>query len=377
MLGERIDLTIDERLQKKAYELLGEESGGVILIDVHTGEILALASTPSYDPNRLTQGVSTQEWRELSGNERRPLTNKVVSEHYSPGSTFKMVVALAALEAGIIRPETRFFCAGKMFLGDHAFHCWKHSGHGYLDVVQALQHSCDIYFYETAQKVGIEKIAEMARRLGLGKQVGIGIAQESPGLIPDKAWKKRRFRGARGVWQQGETLISGIGQGYVLTTPLQLVTMMARLVNGGYEVKPTFTKVDEKERVQMDKIKISSAYLDLVKEGMFSVVNIPGGTAYGSRFNYNGQMMGGKTGTTQVKRITMKERQSGIIKDKDLPWHLRSHALFVGYAPHDNPKYAVAVLVEHGGGGSSVAAPIASKLLLEAVKLDPTKRTVD
>ena len=226
-------------------------------------------------------------------------------------------------------------------------------------------------------KVGIEKIAEMARRLGLGKQVGIGIAQESPGLIPDKAWKKRRFRGARGVWQQGETLISGIGQGYVLTTPLQLVTMMARLVNGGYEVKPTFTKVDEKERVQMDKIKISSAYLDLVKEGMFSVVNIPGGTAYGSRFNYNGQMMGGKTGTTQVKRITMKERQSGIIKDKDLPWHLRSHALFVGYAPHDNPKYAVAVLVEHGGGGSSVAAPIASKLLLEAVKLDPTKRTVD
>ena len=152
---------------------------------------------------------------------------------------------------------------------------------------------------------------------------------------------------------------------------------MARLVNGGYEVKPTFTKVDEKERVQMDKIKISSAYLDLVKEGMFSVVNIPGGTAYGSRFNYNGQMMGGKTGTTQVKRITMKERQSGIIKDKDLPWHLRSHALFVGYAPHDNPKYAVAVLVEHGGGGSSVAAPIASKLLLEAVKLDPTKRTVD
>ena len=377
VLGERIDLTLDDRLQMMAYELLGEESGGVILIDVHTGEILALASTPSYDPNRLTQGVSTQEWRELSGNERRPLTNKVVSEHYSPGSTFKMVVALAALEAGIIRPETRFFCAGKMFLGDHAFHCWKHSGHGYLDVVQALQHSCDIYFYETAQKVGIEKIAEMARRLGLGKQVGIGIAQESPGLIPDKAWKKRRFRGARGVWQQGETLISGIGQGYVLTTPLQLVTMMARLVNGGYEVKPTFTKVDEKERVQMDKIKISSAYLDLVKEGMFSVVNIPGGTAYGSRFNYNGQMMGGKTGTTQVKRITMKERQSGIIKDKDLPWHLRSHALFVGYAPHDNPKYAVAVLVEHGGGGSSVAAPIASKLLLEAVKLDPTKRTVD
>ena len=375
VLGERVDLTLDARLQKKAYELLGEKSGGVVLIDVHSGEILALASTPSYDPNQLTQGVSSKDWNELLRNERRPLTNKVLSEHYSPGSTFKMVVALAALEAGIITPETRFFCAGKMFLGNHAFHCWKHHGHGYVDVIQALQHSCDIYFYEVAQKVGIEKIAEMARRLGLGKQIGLGIAQESSGLIPDKVWKKQRFKGARGVWQQGETLISGIGQGYILTTPIQLVTMMARLVNGGYQVVPTFSKTDENKG--FDKISISRNYLDIVREGMFSVVNVPGGTAYASRFNHNGQMMGGKTGTTQVRRISMKERQSGIIKDEDLPWKLRNHALFVGYAPHDNPKYAVAVIVEHGGGGSSVAAPIASKLLLEAVQLEPTKKVVE
>ena len=194
-------------------------------------------------------------------------------------------------------------------------------------------------------------------------------------MIPDKVWKKQRFKGARGVWQQGETLISGIGQGYILTTPIQLVTMMARLVNGGYQVVPTFSKTEENKN--FDKINISRNYLDIVREGMFSVVNVPGGTAYGSRFNHNGQMMGGKTGTTQVRRISMKERQSGIVKDEDLPWRLRNHALFVGYAPHDNPKYAVAVIVEHGGGGSSVAAPIASKILLEAVQLDPTKKTVE
>lgn len=374
VLGEKVDLTLDARLQQKAFELLGEESGAAVLLDVHTGEILAFASTPSYDPNLMSQGLSSKDWNALLANERHPLTNKILSGQYSPGSTFKMVVALAALESGAIRPETRFFCAGKMFLGDHAFHCWKHSGHGYIDVVQALQHSCDIFFYETAQKVGIEKIAEMARRLGLGTQVGVGLDNEKPGLIPDKAWKLKRFKEP---WQQGETLISGIGQGYILTTPIQLVTMMARLVNGGYAVKPTFSKVDDESKNKIEQIKIASSYLDILKEGMFSVVNIPGGTAYGSRFNYNGQMMGGKTGTTQVRRISMKERQSGIIKEKDLPWRLRNHALFVGYAPHDNPKYAVVVIVEHGGGGSSVAAPIGGKLLLEAVKLDPTKKTVE
>lgn len=371
--GKDVQLTIDSRLQQKAFELFGEESGAAVLLDVHTGEILAFVSAPSFDPNMMTQGLSTEDWNALLHNERNPLTDKAISGQYSPGSTFKMIVALAALEVGVIKPETRTYCAGKMFLGNHAFHCWKKEGHGHLNVVEALQHSCDIFFYETAQKLGIEKIADMARRFGLGSKINIGLENEKAGLIPDKEWKLRRFGEP---WQQGESLISGIGQGYILTTPLQLATMTARLVNGGYEIKPTFLKVSDGEKSKIKKIDVSPANLELIKEGMYAVVNKPGGTAWRSQFDYHGQRMGGKTGTTQVRRITMKERREGIKKESELPWRLRNHALFVGYAPHDNPKYAVAVLVEHGGGGSSVAAPLAGKILREAVMLDPTREEV-
>lgn len=371
--GKDVQLTIDSRLQQKAFELFGEESGAAVLLDVHTGEILAFVSAPSFDPNMMTQGLSTEDWNALLHNERNPLTDKAISGQYSPGSTFKMIVALAALEAGVIKPEMRTYCAGKMFLGNHAFHCWKKEGHGHLNVVEALQHSCDIFFYETAQKLGIEKIADMARRFGLGSKINIGLENEKAGLIPDKEWKLRRFGEP---WQQGESLISGIGQGYILTTPLQLATMTARLVNGGYEIKPTFLKVSDGEKSKIKKIDVSPANLELIKEGMYAVVNKPGGTAWRSQFDYHGQRMGGKTGTTQVRRITMKERREGIKKESELPWRLRNHALFVGYAPHDNPKYAVAVLVEHGGGGSSVAAPLAGKILREAVMLDPTREEV-
>lgn len=371
--GKNVQLSIDARLQQKAFELFGEESGAAVLLDVHTGEILAFVSAPSFDPNSMSKGLNNEEWDSLRLNERNPLANKAISGQYSPGSTFKMIVALAGLESGTIKPETRSFCAGKMFLGSHAFHCWKKEGHGYINVVEALQHSCDIFFYETAQKLGIEKIAEMARRFGLGAKINVGLENEKPGLIPDKEWKLKRFGEP---WQQGESLISGIGQGYILTTPLQLATMTARLVNGGYEVKPTFLRVSDEERGKIKKIEIAAANLDIIKEGMYAVVNKPGGTAWRSQFDYHGERMGGKTGTTQVRRITMKERREGIKKEQDLPWRLRNHALFVGYAPQDNPKYAIAVLVEHGGGGSSVAAPLAGKILKEAVMLDPTKENV-
>lgn len=370
--GEKIELSIDARLQSKAYELFGEETGAAVMVDIYSGEILVFASTPAYDPNMITQGVSAKEWAELNQNEHKPMMNKVLAGQYSPGSTFKMVVALAALESGAITPQTRSFCAGKMFLGDHAFHCWKKEGHGYLDVVQALQHSCDIFFYETAQKVGINKIAEMARRFGLGQKINVGLENEKEGLIPDTDWKRRRFGEP---WQLGESLISGIGQGYILTTPIQLATMTARIANGGYAVVPTFSKVSEKSK--LEKMNISSGNISLVKEGMFDVVNVPGGTALGSRFDFNGLKMAGKTGTTQVRRISMKERQTGIIRQEDLPWKYRNHALFVGYAPHDNPRYAVAVLVEHGRSGSAVAAPIGGKLLLEALKLDASPKPVE
>ena len=368
--GERIDLSIDARLQNKAYELFGEESGAAILLDVNSGEILSFASVPSFEPNLLSQGLSNIEWKELNQNERKPLMNKAISGQYSPGSTFKMVVALAALENGVISSQTRSFCAGKMLLGNHTFHCWKKEGHGYINVAEALQHSCDIFFYETAQKLGINKIAEVARRFGLGQKVSIGLENEKEGLIPDADWKLRRFGES---WQQGESLISGIGQGYVLTTPIQLATMTARIANGGYEVLPTFSKIDDKNKPTLKKMSINPSHIALVKQGMFDVVNAQGGTAFGSRFNLGGMKMAGKTGTTQVKRISMKERQSGIVKQEDLPWKYRNHALFVGYAPHDKPKYAVVVLVEHGGSGSAVAAPIGGKLLYEALKLEQEK----
>lgn len=372
--GERIDLSIDARLQTKAYDLFGEESGAAILLDVNSGEILAFVSVPAYDPNLLTQGLSTKDWTALNQNERKPLMNKALAGQYSPGSTFKMVVALAALESGVINSQSRSFCAGRMFLGNHAFHCWKKEGHGYIDVVQALQHSCDIFFYETAQKLGINKIAEMARRFGMGQKINIGLENEKEGLIPDTEWKWRRFGES---WQLGESLISGIGQGYILTTPIQLATMTARIANGGYEVTPTFAKISADNKPELKKMPISPAYISLVKQGMYDVVNTPGGTALGSRFDFNGLKMAGKTGTTQVRRISMKERQTGIIKQEDLPWKYRNHALFVGYAPHDNPRYAVVVLVEHGRGGSAVAAPIGGKLLLEALKLDATSQPVE
>ena len=369
--GERIDLTIDARLQEKAYDLFmeKEQSGAAILLDVHTGEILAFVSAPSFDPNVFAQGISSDQWNALLKNEKNPLSNKAISGQYSPGSTFKIITALAALESGTVTPDTRFFCSAKMTLGTHAFHCWKRTGHGHLNVVEALQHSCDIYFYETALRLGIEKLADMARRFGLGSKINIGLENERAGLIPDKAWKLKRFGEP---WQQGESLISGIGQGYILTTPLQLATMIARVVNGGYEVTPTFSKLSDYDKMHLPKINVNHNNLELVKQGMFEVVNVPGATAYGSRFDYHGIQMGGKTGSTQVRRITMKERQTRILKQHELPWHLRDHGVFVGYAPADNPKYAVAVLVEHGGGGSTAAAPIASKILQEAVKLDPS-----
>ena len=363
--GKSLTLTIDSRLQKTAFEAFGEESGAAIVLDVHSGEILAFVSAPSYNPNLMVKGISGKEWKALLNNERKPLSNKAIAGQYSPGSTFKTIVALAALESEAVQSETRFFCSGQMFVGNHAFHCWKRQGHGHVNIIEALMHSCDIYFYEVAQRIGIEKIAEMARRFGLGKKVDIGLDNEKSGLIPDKAWKLKRFKEA---WQQGETVITGIGQGYVLTTPLQLATMVSRIANGGYEIQPTFTRVMDKSAI--NKINISNRYIDVVKQGMFDVVNIPGGTAYMSRFDINGQQMAGKTGSTQVRRITMKERQAGVLKQEELPWKYRDHALFVAFAPYDNPRYGVAVLVEHGGGGSTVAAPIASKILQEALKLN-------
>ncbi len=365
--GESITTTLDTRLQKAAFEAFGDNSGAAVVLDVNTGEILALVSTPSFDPNLFTNGISYKNWNELLNNERTPLINKAVSGQYSPGSTFKIVVALAALEAGVINAETRFYCNGSMKIGDTKFHCWKHSGHGALNVVEALKYSCDIFFYEAAMRLGIDKIQSMAIKLGMNAPLNVGLDNEKSGNIPNKAWKQTRY-GTN--WTQGDSANSGIGQGYVLVTPLQLATMLARVVNGGYAVKPTFIKPSQYEIDNIPRLDISTRSIELVKQGMFEVVNGVGGTAGRAKFNINGIRMGGKTGTTQVRRISLKERAGGIISDSRLPWNLRNHALFVGFAPVDNPKYAVAVVVEHGSSGSGVAAPIASKILQTAIRLD-------
>lgn len=365
--GENITTTLDSRLQKIAYEAFGDNSGAAVVLEVNTGEILALVSTPSFNPNLFTNGISYKHWNELINNERTPLINKAVSGQYSPGSTFKIVVALAALEAGVINANTRVYCNGGMDIGNIRFHCWKHSGHGALNVIEALKYSCDVFFYEVAMRTGIDKIQEMAVKLGMNEPLNIGLDNEKSGNIPSKSWKYAKY-GTN--WTQGDSANSGIGQGYVLVTPLQLVTMLARVVNGGYAVQPTFIKPSPNELNNLKRLDISARNIEIVKQGMYEVVNGAGGTAGRAKINVNGAKMGGKTGTTQVRRISMKERAGGIRRDESLPWNLRNHALFIGFTPVDNPKYAVAVVVEHGSSGSGVAAPIAAKILKEALSLE-------
>jgi len=371
--GVEVQLTIDLELQRYITKRLGDYSASCVVVDVHSGEVLSLVSTPSFDPNAFDTGLSQAEWESLVSNPKAPLTDKAITGQYAPGSTFKMTVALAALAKGAITADTHFFCSGKIKLGNREFHCWKRSGHGRLDLEGALEHSCDVYFYETARRTGIERIGAMARRLGLGHPLGLDLPGEKPGLVPTKEWKL----GAVGrPWQLGETLITGIGQGYLLTTPLQLAIMTARICNGGRAVTPRLTV----ERVGIKGVtpfpKGEAAPLGLIPEhlahvrrGMERVVNSPTGTARRSRITDPDRRMAGKTGTVQVRRISKAERKTGIIKNKNLPWKERDHAIFVGYAPVDNPRFSVSVVVEHGGGGSSTAAPIARDILIEVQRL--------
>lgn len=344
------------------------ESGAVVVMDVHTGELRTLVSVPGYDPNPFNRGLSAKDWEELLSNPRGPLTNKAIAGQYSPGSTFKMVVCLAALEAGIADPSTRYFCPGYLDLGDTRFHCWKRRGHGSLDMLGGIEQSCDVYLYELAKRLGIDRIEAMARRFGFGEELGIDLPGERGGLIPSREWKLA----TRGIpWQKGETLISAIGQGFVLTTPLQLATMTARLVNGGIAVTPRLVTSPAETEPTFEAMGINGTYLEVMRVAMDAVVNGKRGTARRIAPGADGPRLAGKTGTVQVKRITMAERQSGIIKNKDRPWRDRDHALFVGFAPAEAPRYAVAVVVEHGGGGSTVAAPIAADVMVEALQIDP------
>lgn len=376
MPGQEIALTIDIELQEFAAQRLQGESGAVVALDIHTGEVLALVSSPSYDPNGFTEGLSTADWRALSSDPRAPLSNKAVAGQYAPGSTFKLMVALAALESGVIGAGHRAFCPGHLELGDSRFHCWRRHGHGWMDMISAIEQSCDVFFYDVALRVGVDRIAEMCERFGLGQALGLDVPGESRGLIPTKAWK---LATTGTPWQKGETAVTGIGQGFVLTTPLQLAVMTARLVNGGFAVTPHCARdsieadqVSPRTRKPVAPIGVSARSLAVMRQGMVAVVNSKRGTARGVRIKAPLYAMGGKTGTSQVRRISKREREQGVRKNEDLEWRSRDHALFIGFAPVDEPRYAVAVVVEHGGGGSKVAAPIARDVLLETQRRDPS-----
>ena len=348
------------------------ESGSVVVMDVETGEVIVSASAPTYDPNKFDPGISASDWQMLSNHPRNPLINKAISGQYPPGSTFKMMVALAALEAGVITSKTKSFCSGHIEVGDMKFHCWKKLGHGSVNVIDAIAQSCDVFFYEIALKTGINKIAKISREFGLGLPTGLNLPGEKGGLIPDRDWKLRE---KQKVWRPGETIIAGIGQGYVLVTPMQLALMTARIANGGKKIIPTLIKHDGKISNNFLNTVISKDNLNIIKKAMESVTLDEFGTGRTFRLGKKGVEMAGKTGTVQVRRISTTERESeeGIIKNEDRIWEWRDHALYVGYAPMEKPKYAISVIVEHGGSGSSKAGPIARDIMEATLQDDPTK----
>ena len=364
--GTDIRLTIDADMQNFAQARLGKESAAAVVIDVTNGDLICIASAPSFDPNLFVRGISHTDYNALMEDDHRPLANKTVSGAYPPGSTFKMVTALAALEAGVVTPDSRVSCPGFIELGGRRFHCWKRPGHGSVNLERSLTESCDVYFYDIAQKVGIDKIAEMGRKLGLGQTFDLPMSGITEGIMPDKAWKLERHKAD---WRIGDTINASIGQGYVLSSPLQLAVMTARLASGRAVVPRLLRMVDGQEVpvAATPSLAVTPEYLAAIQWAMHEVVNGERGTAKSSRIVEPTMVMAGKTGTSQVRNISAAERESGVISNDDLPWNRRDHALFVGYAPADAPRYAIAVVVEHGGGGSTAAAPIARDIILRAM----------
>lgn len=364
--GKDIHLTINTLLQEFAMYRIEEFSASVVVIDLETGGILCLASSPSFDPNQFVEGMSQKDWDSLRNSENQPLANRAISGNYPPGSTFKMLVAIAGIEAGLIDPEELINCSGFYEISDRKFHCWKALGHGDKNLVEGIQESCDVYFYTLALRVGIDRITETAKKFGIGMAVPLPLPGVSKGLLPSKSWLKTNYKKQ---WVKGHTLNSGIGQGFLLSTPLQIAVMIARLATG-LEVKPQLVKaIDGKPVKNQNKrmIGIKKTTFSIIQKAMFNVVNEKTGTAYKSRVVDKSKILAGKTGTSQIRKISEEERLTGIKKNEELPRVQRDHALFAGYAPFINPKYAISVVVEHGGGGSKVAAPIARDVLLFAL----------
>jgi len=349
--GKDVWLTIDAELQRYGAELFEEDSGGLAVIDVNTGELRTLLSMPTFDGNLFVSGLTQADMDELNNDEKRPQYNKVLSGGYPPASTFKMTVMLAGLESGLIDPNDKVFCTQKLRLGNRTFHCWKRGGHGAMDMRDALKNSCDIYFYEISQKIGMKKIAAMGRKLGFGQAHDIGISGVKSGIMPDPAWKQARLGN------------------FVLTTPLQLAVMAGRIANGSKALTPNL--LIGQDLPEMADLDIDPAHIAFVQDAMWSVCEEPGGTAYRDNgVGIKGLDMAGKTGTGQVRGISASERRTRLRKNKELPWKLRDHSIFTGYAPYNAPRFAVGCVVEHGGSGAKRAASIVRSILQRALERD-------
>ena len=371
--GSKIRLTIDTEVQKLSAKLLENKAGSISVMDIYTGEMIAMYSSPSYDPNKFLFGISKDDWELIRNNPLKPLINKTLSGLYSPGSTIKPIVALSALENNIINPNLKVRCTGKTELYGQTFHCWKEKGHGYVSLNNAMKQSCDTYFYEIARLLGVDRLKITAKKFGLGEKVlGEYFENEKQGLFPNTSWKKNKL--GKG-WVLGETLITGIGQGYIQTTPLQLCLMTAQIGNGGYSIKPKIIVnndplnfIEAKKNMEEQYLINSNSQLfkdkkniKIIQQAMFSSTNEIGGTSYRSRIDNLKYQFAGKTGTAQVKRISKRERELDLKIDQ-IPYKNRDHALYVAYGPYKNPRYAVSIIVEHGGSGSKAAAPMAKKL---------------
>ena len=360
--GSSIKTTLDKDIQKYAYERLKNNPGSVVVMDI-TGDVLCCASSPSFDSNKFTYGMDNDEYKSLLQDEKKPLVNKALTTVYPPASTIKMLVALSALENKIITKNFRHTCKGKVELYGQMYHCWKDKGHGRVDLGGAIKQSCDIYFYEVARLLGIDRLQETANNFGLGKKVFENFIEEKEGLMPSTLWKKTVLGKP---WFLGETMIAGIGQGYMKFTNVQLCKMMAQFANGGYKITPSFVQSEKKEL--NEKIISNEEHAEFLLQTLYQATNEPGGTSYGSRINGN-MKFAGKTGTAQVRRISQSERDQDV-KNKDLPWKYRDHSLFVGFGPTNKPKYAITVIIDHGGSGSAVAAPIARDVMKKIFEKD-------
>ena len=360
--GKNLRLTIDSEVQQLTSKLLKDKAGSICVMDIYTGSIIAMNSSPSFDPNLFVFGISQDDWQIIRNDPMKPLVNKTLQGNYSPGSTIKPIVALSALENGIINTNFTVKCTGKTEMYGQTYHCWKKKGHGFVSLRNAMKQSCDTYFYEIARRLGVDKLSETAKKFGLGEKVfGNLFNIEKSGLVPNTQWKKNAL--GKG-WLLGETMITGIGQGYIQTTPIQLCLMTAQIANGGYKIYPKILVNDEDKNQPADKytpLYTNSKNIKIIQDAMFGSTNEVMGTSYRSRIDNPKYQFAGKTGTAQVKKITEKDRELDL-KTFEIPYEERDHALYIAYGPYKNPRYALSILVEHGGNGSTTAAPMAKKL---------------